>query len=117
MVDDLKEYGEVRAAMLALLEATAPGDRPPSERLAAYEKFPDTTQRAALELAKSAGFMADGTLTWQGYEYYVRARHPVRYWWLENWFPAIVAMATIVVGGAVAATSILTLLGVGNCPG
>lgn len=117
MVDDLKEYGDVRAAMLAFLEGISPGDRPPGSRLVAYEEFPATTQLAAWQLAKSAGFVADGTLTWQGYEHYMRARHPVRYWWCENWFPAIVAIVTILAGGAVAATSVLTFLGFGHCPG
>ena len=115
MADELREYHNVKAAMLALLESTSPGERSAAERLASYEAFSDNTQRAAIELAKSAEFFADGTVTWQGYRFYIQTRHPIRHWWGENWFPAIVAFATIVSGGAVAVTSVLTMLGFGPC--
>ena len=68
-------------------------------------------------MAKAVGFLNDHSLiTWEGLQYRYSKHHRIRNWWDANWFPAIVAAATIVTGAAVAVASFIALLMPPNCP-
>ena len=98
--------------MIALFRGMTQLDPPGGTSFAQYDAFPEGIRLAALRMAKSAGFTEGGVITWAGYTYYIQCLHPVRQWWSVNWFPATVAISTILVGLIVAGTSLWSLLGV-----
>ena len=74
----------------------------------------DSLEREAIEYLEDIGaFKNVGTasfrVTARGRAYWEQLEAPRRYWYRQNWFPALVAGATIVAASASAAANIVNL--------
>ena len=98
MPRDHKKSNLVEEALLYVLDKLDEGQHWRTVNREREAKYPEDIWRTAYDLSRSGGFVKDGFITWQGHEYRYQKRHRIRYWWSNNWFPAIVAALTIPAG-------------------
>ena len=101
----------VEEALLHLLDGLDNGQIWRTVRDKLMATYAEDVFETAYGLARSAGFVNKGFITWQGHEYRHQKRHRFAHWWSNNWFPAIVAALTIPTGILTAAKLLIDLLG------
>ena len=92
--------------LIDVLELGTEGNLPPGKNMH------DVLDLRSLELLDKAGYIRrkDMFTTLSGLSYLERLKAPRKAWFKDNWFPALVAAATIVFAGVSAGVQLVDLL-------